>query len=81
MARGTGDAWRAANETTITDWDPVSRQPLFKTAAAALHRVQRADGDTAPAPRTTASAPARAGAVPGTTGGRSALVSESGDAI
>lgn len=28
---------RAANETTITDWDPVSKQPLFKTSAAALH--------------------------------------------
>jgi hypothetical protein len=22
---------RAANEMTITDWDPVSKQPLFKT--------------------------------------------------
>ena len=30
----------AANETTITDWDPVSKQPLFKTAAA---RVTLAD--------------------------------------
>jgi anaerobic selenocysteine-containing dehydrogenase len=25
---------RAANELTFTDWDPVSKQPLFKTAAA-----------------------------------------------
>jgi anaerobic selenocysteine-containing dehydrogenase len=30
---------RAANELTMTDWDPVSKQPLFKTAAAAIHRV------------------------------------------
>ncbi|MEU0470516.1 nitrate reductase [Amycolatopsis sp. NPDC006131] len=31
---------RAANELTITDWDPVSKQPLFKTAAAAIRRVE-----------------------------------------
>ncbi len=30
-ANGAG---RAANELTITDWDPVSKQPLFKTSAA-----------------------------------------------
>ncbi|MFA5709089.1 molybdopterin oxidoreductase family protein [Mycolicibacterium sp.] len=30
---------RAANELTLTDWDPVSKQPIFKTAAAALRRV------------------------------------------
>ena len=72
---------RAANETTITDWDPVSKQPLFKTAAAALRRVERGDGDTAPAPTTTASAPARADAVPDTTGGPSALVNESVGAV
>src|SRR4051812_17343250 len=29
---------RAGNELTITDWDPVSKQPTFKTAAA---RVQK----------------------------------------
>ena len=29
---------RAANELTVTDWDPASKQPIFKTAAAALHR-------------------------------------------
>jgi anaerobic selenocysteine-containing dehydrogenase len=27
---------RAANELTITDWDPVSKQPLFKVAAATV---------------------------------------------
>jgi anaerobic selenocysteine-containing dehydrogenase len=27
---------RAANELTPTDWDPVSKQPIFKTAAAAV---------------------------------------------
>jgi anaerobic selenocysteine-containing dehydrogenase len=30
---------RAANEATITDWDPASKQPLFKTAAARLTRI------------------------------------------
>ncbi|MEU6229437.1 nitrate reductase [Streptomyces sp. NPDC047042] len=67
---------RAANETTVTDWDPVSKQPLFKTAAAALHLVQRGDGQAAPAPTTTASAPAHADSVPATEGGRDALVTE-----
>ena len=27
---------RAANEVTATDWDPVSKQPIFKVAAASL---------------------------------------------
>jgi ferredoxin-nitrate reductase len=31
---------RAANELTLTAWDPVSKQPLFKTAAV---RVTRED--------------------------------------
>lgn len=30
---------RAANELTLTDWDPVSKQPIFKTAAASLRRL------------------------------------------
>jgi anaerobic selenocysteine-containing dehydrogenase len=32
----------AANELTITDWDPVSKQPLFKTSAAAVRVVSKA---------------------------------------
>jgi anaerobic selenocysteine-containing dehydrogenase len=59
---------RAANETTITDWDPVSKQPLFKTAAARLTRVERGDGRPAPAPTVTASAPAPARTGAGITG-------------
>ncbi|MFF1446382.1 molybdopterin oxidoreductase family protein [Streptomyces sp. NPDC058295] len=70
---------RAANETTVTDWDPVSKQPLFKTAVAALHLVARGDGRPAPAPTTTASAPARADAVPPTTGGPTALAASRAD--
>jgi anaerobic selenocysteine-containing dehydrogenase len=38
--RARGDAGRrAANELTILAWDPVSKQPLFKSAAARLTRV------------------------------------------
>ncbi len=33
---------RAANEATITDWDPVSKQPLFKTSAVRLSVVTEA---------------------------------------
>ncbi|MFI5614106.1 molybdopterin oxidoreductase family protein [Amycolatopsis sp. NPDC051903] len=40
------DGDRAANELTFTDWDPVSKQPLFKVAAAALRKV----GEDEPAP-------------------------------
>ncbi|MCF8587817.1 molybdopterin oxidoreductase family protein [Gordonia liuliyuniae] len=29
---------RAANELTLTDWDPASKQPVFKTGSAALIR-------------------------------------------
>jgi anaerobic selenocysteine-containing dehydrogenase len=46
----------AANELTITAWDPVSKQPTFKTAAARVTRVAEGDG-AAPAPTTTASEP------------------------
>ncbi|WP_019136494.1 molybdopterin oxidoreductase family protein [Cellulomonas massiliensis] len=50
-------AGRAANELTLTSWDPVSKQPIFKTAAASIRRVAAGDGTPAPAPTTTASAP------------------------
>jgi anaerobic selenocysteine-containing dehydrogenase len=35
-----GGSGRAANEMTITDWDPVSKQPLFKLAAVRVERVE-----------------------------------------
>jgi anaerobic selenocysteine-containing dehydrogenase len=35
---------RAANELTITDWDPVSKQPIFKTAAVRMRRVASQSG-------------------------------------
>jgi anaerobic selenocysteine-containing dehydrogenase len=68
---------RAANELTLTDWDPVSKQPLFKTAAAAAVRVEPSGGTPAAAPTTTGSAPADgAHVVSPTRGGASALVDE-----
>ncbi|MFG3227192.1 molybdopterin oxidoreductase family protein [Kitasatospora sp. NPDC048194] len=70
------EAGRAANETTVTDWDPVSKQPLFKTAAARITLVERGDGTPAPAPTTTASAPADPALTAPTTGGRTALATQ-----
>lgn len=69
------DDGRAGNELTPTQWDPVSKQPLFKTAAARLRRVG-ATGFPAPAPTTTASAPVPGAAVPATTGGRAGEADE-----
>jgi anaerobic selenocysteine-containing dehydrogenase len=36
---GPDGAARAANELTITAWDPVSKQPLFKTAACQVTKA------------------------------------------
>ena len=66
---------RAANELTLTDWDPASKQPIFKTAAANATRITGSDGTPAPAPTTTASRPA-GGSVPPTRGDASALATE-----
>lgn len=66
---------RAANELTLTDWDPASKQPIFKTAAAQARLLSRGDGSPSSAPTTTASAPITAG-IPETTGGPAANVHE-----
>jgi anaerobic selenocysteine-containing dehydrogenase len=68
-------AGRAANELTVTDWDPVSKQPIFKTAAAAVRLLRKSGGTPAPAPTTTASAPV-AGSPPRTAGGADAEAEE-----
>ncbi|MGJ5893891.1 nitrate reductase [Streptomyces sp. V2] len=47
-APAPGTPGRAANELIATRWDPVSKQPQFKTAAASLTLVDHADG---PGPR------------------------------
>jgi anaerobic selenocysteine-containing dehydrogenase len=69
----------AANELTTTEWDPVSKQPLFKVAAVRVEKVADGDGP-APAPTTAASRPAAQGPdrgrVPATVGGADAEVEE-----
>ncbi|MGY1746574.1 molybdopterin oxidoreductase family protein [Blastococcus sp. SYSU D00695] len=71
-------AGRAANELTLTDWDPCSKQPIFKTAAAAVRRLAAGDGPSS-APTTTGSRPVAAD-VPPTRGGDAALATEQGGA-
>lgn len=44
---GEGSHRRAANELTITEWDPVSKQPLFKVAAVRVTKLT--DGGGSPA--------------------------------
>jgi ferredoxin-nitrate reductase len=64
---GPDGAPTAANELTMTVWDPVSKQPQFKVAAVRVERIA-AGGGPAPAPTTTASEPVTGGS-PTTTGG------------
>ncbi|OMH28287.1 nitrate reductase [Tersicoccus phoenicis] len=70
-----GQRHRAANELTLTEWDPVSKQPVFKVCAVRVTKVADGQGP-APAPTTTASRPARPGHVPATVGGAAADVRE-----
>lgn len=39
------EAARAANDLTVTAWDPVSKQPVFKVAAVSLERIGNGNGD------------------------------------
>lgn len=71
---------RAGNELTLTDWDPVSKQPIYKTAAAQLVKSRsrgRLPGNVCYAPTTTASAPVN-GAAPATEGG---IAAQSGEVL
>ncbi len=56
-----------ANELTMTVWDPVSKQPYFKTAACRVVKVRDGDGPSK-APTTAASRPVDR-RVPSTEGG------------
>ncbi|MGW5437034.1 molybdopterin oxidoreductase family protein [Nocardia asteroides] len=69
-----GDHDRAANELTRTEWDPASKQPLFKTAAACVRKLAASSGP-APAPTIGAAAPV-GGEVAATIGGLAAMVDE-----
>jgi anaerobic selenocysteine-containing dehydrogenase len=53
-------ARRAANELTITAWDPVSKQPIFKVAAVRVVKLDAGDGTPSPAPTVGAAAPVEA---------------------
>jgi anaerobic selenocysteine-containing dehydrogenase len=70
-----GENGRAANELTLTDWDPASKQPLFKSAATKVERIRAGDGKPAAAPTTTGSKPARDLSI-STEGGDRALATE-----
>jgi len=48
---------RAANELTITQWHPVSKQPIYKTAAAKVTKVEDSGGKPSSAPTNTGSKP------------------------
>ena len=80
-----GEHPTAANELTITEWDPVSKQPVFKNAAVKVEKIGEGTGP-APAPTTTASRPSAATEGPGTqrprptTGGGEADATEQVDA-
>jgi anaerobic selenocysteine-containing dehydrogenase len=67
---------RAANELTLSLWDPVSKQPMFKVAAVRVTKLADARSP-APAPTTGASQPIAGSNVPETVGGDDALVSSS----
>ena len=69
----------AANELTLTAWDPVSKQPAFKSGAVRLTLVRPGDGPSA-APTTTASAPLEGSGVPETSGGGAADAVSTGGA-
>ena len=66
---GEGHAARAANEATITAWDPVSKQPLFKVAAVRVTKVAASGGSPSPAPTVGAPAPLDPSTVRPTVGG------------
>jgi anaerobic selenocysteine-containing dehydrogenase len=64
----------AANELTVTEWDPVSKQPVFKNAAVRIEKVADAAAPSE-APTTAASRPATPSSVPPTVGGSDAEAS------
>jgi anaerobic selenocysteine-containing dehydrogenase len=74
---------RASNELTMTVWDPVSKQPMFKVAAVRVTKLRGGDGTASTAPTTTASAPVDTTYVHPTSGGDVALAESTlvGDAL
>jgi anaerobic selenocysteine-containing dehydrogenase len=64
---------RASNELTLTVWDPVSKQPMFKVAAVRVTKLRNGDGTPSTAPTTTAAAPVDTTSTQPTSGGNPAL--------
>jgi anaerobic selenocysteine-containing dehydrogenase len=62
---------RAANELTITAWDPVSKQPLFKVAAVRVSKLADGTSGHSSSPTIGGSAPLDP-AIPATIGGPAA---------
>jgi anaerobic selenocysteine-containing dehydrogenase len=71
--KGPNGRPRAANELTITDWDPASKQPLYKTGSVSVRKLEDAEGPS-PAPTVGGSAPIQD--LPPTSGGGQAEVRE-----
>jgi predicted molibdopterin-dependent oxidoreductase YjgC len=74
---GGNDSHTSANELTLTSWDPVSKQPAFKSGAVRLTLLRAATGP-APAPTTDGSAPVDAAVVPTIGGPAAEAVSTAG---
>ncbi|MCW3841827.1 molybdopterin oxidoreductase family protein [Micromonospora yasonensis] len=72
VAPGQGRHDRAANELTITAWDPVSKQPIFKVAAVRVVKEADSAGRPSPAPTVGGSAPPEGSGIPATVGGPAA---------
>lgn len=63
----------AANELTLTEWDPVSKQPYFKLGAVRVSKRASASEPLAPVPTVGAAAPLVVSRVaPPTSGGKAA---------
>jgi len=71
---------RAANELTITQWDVASKQPIYKTAAARVMKIEDSKGRPSQAPTNTGSKPLRdVGFL--TAGGTPALATEKSEGV
>jgi ferredoxin-nitrate reductase len=72
-SRGPNGAPHAANELTLTEWDPVSKQPYFKAGAVRVMKLADGGGAPSPAPTIGAAAPLVASSsLPPTSGGQAA---------
>ncbi|MGY0002827.1 molybdopterin oxidoreductase family protein [Micromonospora sp. I033] len=76
---GAGRHDRAANELTITAWDPVSKQPIFKVAAVWVVKEADSGGRPSPAPTVGGSAPPEGSGIPATVGGPAAEAPSRGE--